>query len=415
MSEPLRDLLDSQGLKPVLEAIAQEGDAAWLVGGCVRNALLGEPASDLDVATQALPEQVMERAQSAGLKAIPTGIEHGTITVVSEGVPIEVTTLRRDVETDGRRAVVAFTRELAEDAARRDFTMNALYLSPDGILHDPVDGMADLEARRVRFIGDASARIREDYLRTLRYFRFYGWYGHGSPDRDAIKAIIANKAGLSSLSAERVWSELKKTLAAPQVTRSLLWMRQTGVYQTVLPESGHMDGFARFMRLEEATGVHPDPLLRLMALLPLGDVGRVETLAARLKLSNAERERMAKTMNAHSVLATADISSPTALRAVLYDQGERTVRDLLILQAADSMDIDPEAALPEGLADRVTRTWNLADMWQKPSLPVSGKDLIARGVEPGPTLGEALKIMEGAWVASDFEMTREDLLEVLKS
>ncbi len=414
MSAHLSALLESPGLKPVLSAIARDGDEAWLVGGCVRNALLGEAASDLDVATQALPQQVMERAQAAGLKAIPTGLEHGTITVVSAGVPIEVTTLRQDVETDGRHAVVAFSRDLAEDAARRDFTMNALYLGTDGTLHDPVEGIADLEARRVRFVGDAGTRIREDYLRTLRYFRFYGWYGHGSPDREAIKAIVANKSGLATLSVERVWAELKKTLAAPHVTRSLLWMRQTGVYQAVLPESGHMDGFARFMRLEEATGVRPDPLLRLMALLPLGDVERAAGLAARLKLSNAETERMAKAMNAHSVLRADDIDSPKTLRAVVYSHGERIVRDLLILQGADSMDIDPEMAMPDGLADRIAQYWNLADMWQKPTLPVTGKDLIARGVAPGPMLGEALKIMEGAWVASDFAMGRDELLAVLK-
>ncbi|MFK7791480.1 MAG: CCA tRNA nucleotidyltransferase [Devosiaceae bacterium] len=415
MTAVLKALLNRPGLGAVFGAVAQNGDEAWLVGGCVRNALLGAPISDLDVATQALPEQVMERAQAAGLKAIPTGLEHGTITVVSDGVPIEVTTLRRDVETDGRRAVVAFTRALDEDAARRDFTMNALYLGRDGVLSDPVGGMADLEARRVRFIGDASDRIREDYLRTLRYFRFYGWYGHGSPDRDAIKAIVANKAGLAKLSVERVWSELKKTLAAPHVTRSLLWMRQTGVYQAVLPESGHMDGFARFMRMEEATGVHADPLLRLMALLPPGNGERARELADRLKLSNAEHDRLVDAMQVSGQLDTLAIDSPQALRAAVYEHGERVVRDLLILQASDGLDVNPELPLPGGYADRVARHWNLADTWTKPNLPVTGKDLLARGIQAGPTLGEALKIMEGAWVASDFEMTREHLLDVLKT
>lgn len=415
MSEPLRDLLDKPGVRPVLDAVAQDGDDAWLVGGCVRNALLGQPISDIDIATQALPETVTARAEEAGLKAVPTGIEHGTITIVVDHHPVEVTTLRRDVETDGRRAVVAFSRELAEDAGRRDFTMNALYVDGDGALHDPVGGLEDLEARRVRFIGDAGTRIREDFLRTLRYFRFYGWYGHGSPDREAIKGIVANKSGLTSLSAERVWAELKKILAAPQVTRSLLWMRQTGVYQIVLPESGDMDGFARFMRLEEAIGVHADPLLRLMALLPPRALDRVQDLAKRLKLSGAERERLVTAMTADAALDTLALDEPKSLRAALYDHGGRALRDVLVLQASRALDADPERRLPDGFADRVARLWNLSETWTKPDLPVSGNDLLERGIPAGPQLGAALKVMEGAWVASDFTMTRDELLAVLKS
>jgi tRNA nucleotidyltransferase/poly(A) polymerase len=415
MSEPLRDLLDKPGVRPVLDAVAQDGDDAWLVGGCVRNALLGQPISDIDIATQALPETVTARAEEAGLKAVPTGIEHGTITIVVDHHPVEVTTLRQDVETDGRRAVVAFSRELAEDAGRRDFTMNALYVDGDGALHDPVGGLEDLEARRVRFIGDAGTRIREDFLRTLRYFRFYGWYGHGSPDREAIKGIVANKSGLTSLSAERVWAELKKILAAPQVTRSLLWMRQTGVYQIVLPESGDMDGFARFMRLEEAIGVHADPLLRLMALLPPRALDRVQDLAKRLKLSGAERERLVTAMTADAALDTLALDEPKSLRAALYDHGGRALRDVLVLQASRALDSDPERPLPDGFADRVARLWNLSETWTKPDLPVSGKDLLERGIPAGPQLGAALKVMEGAWVASDFAMTRDELLAVLKS
>jgi poly(A) polymerase len=415
MSEPLRDLLNRPGVGPVLDAVAQDGDDAWLVGGCVRNALLGQSVSDIDIATQALPETVTARTEAAGFKAVPTGIEHGTVTVVVDHHPLEVTTLRRDVETDGRRAVVAYSRDLAEDAGRRDFTMNALYVDRDGALHDPVGGLEDLEARRVRFIGDAGTRIREDFLRTLRYFRFYGWYGHGSPDREAIKAIVANKSGLTSLSAERVWAELKKILAAPQVTRSLLWMRQTGVYQIVLPESGDMDGFARFMRLEDAVGVHADSLLRLMALLPPRALDRVQDLAKRLKLSGAERERLVSAMKADAALDTLDLDEPKSLRAALYHHGERALRDILILQAARALNSDPEQPLPDGVADRVARLWNLSDTWTKPDLPVSGNDLLGRGIPAGPQLGAALKVMEGAWVASDFTMTRDDLLAVLKS
>lgn len=415
MSKPLRDLLNVPGVAPVFDAIVKDGDEAWLVGGCVRNALMGEAPSDIDIASQALPETVMERARAAGIKAVPTGIEHGTVTLVVDHAPIEVTTLRRDVQTDGRRAVVAFSRDLAEDAGRRDFTMNALYVDQNAELHDPVGGLADLEARRVRFIGDAAKRIQEDYLRTLRYFRFYGWYGHGAPDRDAIKAIVANNAGLASLSAERVWAELKKILLSPHVTRSLLWMRQTGVYQIVLPESGDMDGFARFMRLEEATGVYPDPLLRLMGLLPPKASERVKNLAERLKLSSAERDRMMAAMETDAALDSLSLSEPKRLRTALYEHGERAMRDVLFLQAARALDVDPEQDLPDGEADRVTRMWNLSDTWTKPSMPVSGKDLLMRGVPAGPQLGSALKMMEGAWVASDFTMTRAELLAVLKT
>ena len=414
MRQGFAKLLDTPGVGALLDALEADGDRAWLVGGCVRNVLLDAPASDIDIATQARPETVIERAQAAGMKAIPTGIDHGTVTVVVDHTPLEVTTLRKDVETDGRHAVVAFSRDIAEDARRRDFTMNALYLDRDGQVHDPVGGLDDLEARRVRFIGDATTRIREDYLRTLRYFRFYGWYGHGSPDREAIKAIVANKSGLSSLSAERVWAELKKILAAPQVTRSLLWMRQTGIYQLVLPESGDMDGFSRFMRMESACDVAPDAMLRLMALLPPARMERAETLASRLKLSGAERTRLLETMEVDGTLDSLGITDHKGLRAALYQHGEQAVRDALILQGARALDADPETELPEGAVARITSLLALAQDWEKPDLPVSGKDLLARGVSPGPQLGAALKMMEGAWVASDFALSRDELLAVLK-
>lgn len=414
MTDPLRHLLASPGLSTLFEAVARDGDEAWLVGGCVRNALLSEGNGDLDLATQALPETVMERAQDAGLKAVPTGIDHGTVTVVVDHVPFEVTSLRKDIETDGRRAVVSYTRDLADDAARRDFTMNALYVDRQGVLFDPLNGLPDLEARRVRFIGDAGERIREDYLRALRYFRFYGWYGKGSPDRDAIKAIVSNKSGLEGLSAERVWSELKKTLHAPQVIRSLLWMRQTSVYTAVLPESGDMDVFARFMRLEAATGVHPDPLLRLMALLPLDNRQRIEALADRLRLSGIERQRLLRAQATFTVWDGIVPDDPKALRAALYVADERSVRDAIILTAAHALDPDPELDLPQDVSDNVACMWNLADTWQKPELPVSGKDLLERGIPAGPQLGAALQMIEGAWVGSDFSMDRDELLSVLK-
>lgn len=420
MADIFSKLLEDPSLQRVFAALEQDGDEARLVGGCVRNAVLGEPVGDLDLATQALPQTVVERAQAAGLKAIPTGLEHGTVTLVVNKTPFEVTTLRRDVETDGRHAVVAFSRDFAEDAARRDFTMNALYVDSKGVLHDPLDGLADLEARRVRFIGDAGQRIAEDYLRVLRYFRFYGWYGRGAPDRDAIKAIVGNRAGLSDLSVERVWSELKKLLAAPQAARSLLWMRQTGVYQIVLPESGDMDLYARFGRLESALELDVDPLLRLLALLPLAhsEEDRVAALAKRLKLSGAETDRLKAAQTAFGAIDEAGFTSllndEKALRVALYQHSAQAMADALVLSLAVDLDPNPEIDLPSERVVRLQAALDLSKNWQKPVLPVSGKDMLNHGVEAGPQVGAALQVMEAAWVASDFTMDRDALLAVFK-
>jgi poly(A) polymerase len=418
-SAALKALLDAPGLRSVLDAVARDGDAAWLVGGCVRNALLGEPLGDSDIATQAEPSQVMARAKQAGLKAVPTGIDHGTVTLVAEHSGFEVTTLRRDVATDGRRAFVAFTRDLAEDAARRDFTMNALYVDREGRLLDPLHGLADLDARRVRFIGEAGDRIAEDFLRILRFFRFYAWYGKGAPDREAMRAIVAGRDGMTSLSAERVWTELQKLLAAPHAARALLWMRQSGVYQIVLPESGDMDGFARFMRLEAELGLEPDALLRLLALLPLhalapGRPDPVAALADRLKLSGAQRERLAKARSAALALSLDVMATPQALRVALYQHGTQSLRDGLVLLGVQAMDADPEAALPDRLVESLQAALAFARTWQAPRLPVSGRDLLDYGIPAGPQLGAALQLMEAAWVASDFLLGRKELLAVLK-
>lgn len=421
MADIFSELLDNAALRRIFEALEREGDEVRLVGGCVRNAVLGEPVGDLDLSTQVLPEVVIERAEAAGIKAVPTGLKHGTVTLVADGMPFEVTTLRKDVETDGRHAVVAFSRDFAVDAARRDFTMNALYVDSKGVLHDPLDGLADLEARRVRFIGDAGDRIREDFLRVLRYFRFYGWYGRGAPDRDAVKAIVGNRSGLSGLSAERVWSELKKILAAPQAARSLLWMRQTGVYQIVLPESGDMDLYARFGRLEAELDLTVDPLLRLLALLPLAhtEEDRVSALAKRLKLSGAEADRLKAAQSAAGAVVQADLDTllgdEKALRVLLYQHGAQGMADSLVLSAAASLDTNPEMDLPGDLITKLRSALVAVRDWKKPTLPVSGKDMLSRGVAAGPQLGAALQIMEAAWVASDFSLDRDALLDVLKN
>ena len=278
--------LKDADLQRLLSALNAGGEEARIAGGAVRNALLGEAVADVDIATTTPPEETIRRAEAAGFKTIPTGIDHGTITVIAGRRPFEVTTLRADVETDGRRAKVIFGRDWKADAERRDFTINALYAEADGTVVDLVGGLADLESRMLRFIGDAEARIREDYLRILRFFRFFAWYGSGRPDAEGLKACARLKDGLDQLSAERVWSELKKLLAAPDPSRALLWMRQTGVLSQVLPESEKwgIDAIHGLMAAERDLGWAADAMLRLEAIVP-PDAKRMQVLAERLRLS----------------------------------------------------------------------------------------------------------------------------------
>ncbi|WP_292200639.1 CCA tRNA nucleotidyltransferase, partial [Mesorhizobium sp.] len=287
------DWLGEKHLQKLLAALKEGGEEARVAGGAVRNALIGQPVADIDIATTTVPEDTIRRAQAAGFKTVPTGIEHGTVTAIAGGKAYEVTTLRADIETDGRRAKVIFGRDWKADAARRDFTINALYAEADGAIVDLVGGVADIEARRLRFIGDPEARIREDYLRILRFFRFFAWYGDGRPDAEGLKACARLKDGLGRLSAERVWSELKKLLSAPDPSRALLWMRQAGVLTAVLPESEKwgIDAIHGLVRTEKGLGWDADPLLRLEAVVP-PDAARMKTLAERLRFSTDEGERL---------------------------------------------------------------------------------------------------------------------------
>ena len=288
MMQITEDWITAEPTQQVCKALTEAGAQALFVGGCVRNALLGAPVSDLDISTDARPGRVMELAQAAGLKAIPTGIDHGTITVVSHGIPHEITTFRRDVETDGRRAVVAFSDKVEEDAARRDFTMNALYARPDGSILDPLNGLPDLEARHVRFIGEAEDRIREDYLRSLRYFRFHAWYGDADAgfDPDALAAIAANLDGLTGLSRERVGAELLKLLAAPDPAPSVAAMRNAGILAQLMPGSDDRS-LPVLTKLETDAQVAPDPVRRLAAITP-------PEVAATLRLSRSQIQRLSR-------------------------------------------------------------------------------------------------------------------------
>lgn len=392
----------------IFALLNQDGEEVRVVGGAVRNALMELPVTDVDLATTWPPEQIVARAEAAGIRAVPTGIEHGTVTLVIGGQGFEITTLRHDAETDGRRATVAFGRDWQVDAERRDFTINALYADQTGKIIDPVGGLADISSRTVRFIGDPDARIAEDYLRVLRYFRFFAHYGAGRPDAAALKACARAKDRLGKLSAERVWKELKALLKASDPGRALLWMRQTGVLTAVLPETEKwgIDAVGGLVATEVALKWDPDPMLRLMAIIP-PDPQRVRALAARLKLSRTEAERLAKWAEAPALQPTLAI---TALERLLYRHGDAPLRDrirLSLVSARGRADTDP-AALTEAAGH--SRHLARASSWERPVFPVSGADLITRGIQPGPDLGARLAALEERWIDSNFTLDKDVLL-----
>ena len=299
MTRISEDWLTSPATQRVCKALTDGGAQALFVGGCVRNALLGAPVSDIDISTNVHPDRVMDLAKAAGIKAVPTGIEHGTVTLVQDGEPFEITTFRRDVETDGRRAVVAFADTIEEDAARRDFTMNAIYARPDGTVIDPLGGLPDLHARRVRFIGTAAHRIREDFLRSLRFFRFHAWYGDAEAgfDADALAAIADNLDGLELLSRERVGAETLKLLGAPDPAPSVAAMRTSGVLGALLPGADDR-ALAPVVHFEGELGLSPDPLLRLAAVGGAEVAGTLRLSKAQLKAVDALREAASGTASA---------------------------------------------------------------------------------------------------------------------
>ena len=374
--------LEAKATRAVMAALQAAGgpDCARFVGGCVRNSLLGQPVDDIDIATRLRPEETMAALQAAGLKAVPTGLEHGTVTGVSERKPYEITTLRRDVETDGRRAVVAFTEDWAEDAARRDFRLNALYADAAGTVFDPTGGgLADAAEGRIVFVGEAETRIREDYLRILRFFRFQAWYGRGEPDATGLAACAALKAGMAQLSAERVSKELLKLLAARDPRSAVRAMAETGVLGQVLPEAQPLNLF------EAMCGLTGDPVLRLSALLP-ADEGAVVRIAGSLRLSNGMRDRLAAAVAEGPVVAP-DMTEVEA-RAAIYRLGRDAFEDRLTRA---------EAAGGDGAALR-----RLAAGWTPPKMPVGGRDLARLGLKPGPETGRVLNAFEEGWIADDF-------------
>lgn len=403
--------LKEASLQKLLAVLSEGGEEARVAGGAVRNALLGQPVSDVDVATTTVPDETIRRAQEAGFRIALTGYDHGTVMVISSDHSFEVTTLRADVETDGRHAKVAFGRDWKADAERRDFTINAIYAKADGELVDFVGGIKDIESGTLRFIGDAQERIQEDYLRILRFFRFFAWYGQGRPDAQGLKACVQLRDGMRTLSAERVWSELKKLLTARDPSRALLWMRQTGVLTVILPESEKwgIDTIHGLVEAEKGLGWEPEALLRLAAIVP-PDAKRISAMAKRLRLSKSE----AALLDGWAAAPTPQSDmADDAFRKLLYRQTAKGLewRLKLALVSARSRAVEGDAnAL--GHAAGLQRLLKIATSWNKPKFPVSGKDLLALGFEPGETVGQTLNRLEERWVESGFTLERETLLDI---
>jgi poly(A) polymerase len=385
----------------VLDAL---GGEARFVGGAVRNALLGHDVSDIDIATALTPDEVTKRLTSAGLGAVPTGIEHGTVTAIASGKPFEVTTLRRDVATDGRRAVVAFTTDWREDAQRRDFTMNALYATADGEVIDLVGGVEDLKAGRVRFVGDAATRIREDYLRILRLFRFHAWYGKGEMEAEALRAAAAEKAGLAQLSGERVQKELLKLLEAENPAPVLRTMAASGILAELLPGALSLPRLERLATIDAEAFFTPDTLLRLAALLP-NDPAIAANVAAKLRLSNNEAARLEDIAGAREKIVS--YLSVKEVRKLLYRIGVGPFKDLVFLQWAG----DPK----NSNAVQWRMLLAVADAWERPRFPLSGREVMLAGVPEGPLVGKILAEVEDWWVDADFIEDEFSLAERLKA
>jgi poly(A) polymerase len=378
------DWLTSADTQAVLGMLTDAGHQAYAVGGCARNALLGVPVADVDIATSALPEEVVQLAEAAGLKPVPTGLEHGTITVISSGEPHEVTTFRKDVDTDGRRAVVAFSDNIADDAIRRDFTVNALYVEANGTLHDPLGGLPDIEARRIRFIEDAAQRIEEDYLRILRFFRFTAWYGDPAMGMDAegLAACATHVDGISELSKERLGAEMKKLLAAPDPAPALAAMAACGVLAQILP-GADPQYIAPLVHLEQETEISPSWQRRMVAM-------GGQNHAKRLRLSKAE----GKYLNG----VTAAMQSGESTKVMAYRFGADAALDAKMIESATL-----SAPLPDMLRAHIAEG-------MKATFPVKAADLIDR-LGAGPQLGVELKRLENLWVNADFKVSKKELLQ----
>jgi poly(A) polymerase len=390
-------VLDAPWLKSgatvrVLQLLNDNGEEARVVGGAVRNALLGIPIGDVDIATTAPPDEVIRRAKAAGIKSVPTGIAHGTVTLVIEGRPFEVTTLREDTETFGRKARVAFGRDWVGDARRRDFTINALSVGADGVVFDYVGGLDDIAGRRVRFIGDPAQRIAEDYLRILRFFRMHAAFGAGEVDRAGYLACISGRAGLATLSAERVRMEMLKLLVADGATAAVTAMAEGGLLLPIFGGVAYIGPFAAMIVAERGLGLKPDPIRRLAALA-VAVTEDARRVAARIRLSNAETKALDSMGHRWWRLAGLD---EARARRLLYRLGEDSYRNRLMLAWARA------GGDPDGQPWRDLAT--LPQRWSAPKFPLKAADFLARGVAQGPALGHVLTLGEDAWLAADFPL-----------
>jgi poly(A) polymerase len=380
-----------------------EGSARY-VGGCVRNAILGAPVADYDIATTETPTDVAKALKKAGMAVHETGISHGTLTAVADKTVFEITTLRRDVSTDGRRATVEFSKDWQQDAQRRDFTMNALYADQTGTIFDPTgEGVADIKDKRIRFVGSAQERIEEDYLRILRFFRFHAWYGENAAmDKEGLTACREHRSGLKGLSSERIWSEIKKLLSAPSPHRTINVMSISGILEVLLPEASNSEGLQLVIDVEPAAGLKPDPYLRLMAMAARDEFA-MAGLCRRLKMSNAEKARLIRWSGDQSALALG--MAEKDLKIEMFKAGRQVAMDRAVLRAAGADD--------PILRNQWLGVYETAKNWDWPEFPIKGKDLLDAGIPSGEELGKALNALEALWMRSGFTADKPRLMAAL--
>lgn len=410
MKLPPNGWINNPDIVAVMQAL-RAGDQveARYVGGAVRDAIRGKPSYgatvDVDIATTATPQTVIALLQAAGLKAVPTGLDHGTITAVSNHRPVEITTLRHDVATDGRRAEVAYTNDWAADAARRDFTMNALYADMDGTVFDPLGGVADAQAGKVRFVGDPDARIQEDYLRILRFFRFYAWCGKGEMDKEGLQACARHLKGLDKLSPERIAKELLKLISAENPMPALRQMAACGVLNAVLPEAHNMERLGVLAEIDRTHFFETDPIVRFAALLP-DDPATAAAVAARLRLSNAQRDRICAMLQTQ--IRVFSYMSVREMRRAAYRLGPKVMRDIAALRWAE----DPRHAHN---AVQWRALMPMIENWTPPKMPITGNQVRLAGVPDGPQVGQVLREVEEWWIDADFTADEYSLIERLKA
>lgn len=388
--------MEIPGVRAVVWALGR--NRVRFIGGCVRDHLIGRESLDVDLATDHPPQESLKLLRGAHIRVEPIGIEHGTVVAITDSGQFQITTLREDVQTDGRHAVVAFTHDWTKDAARRDFTINAMSVDPDGRLYDPADGIDDLEQGRVRFIGDPRERIREDVLRILRFFRFTAWYGRAAPEPAGTAACAEAAQQLANLSGERISAEIRRMMAAPNPYQVTLTMAEHGILRPITAMEPAPRMLSRLVAMEQAFNLEPSPLARLAVLLP-GDADAYAALAERLRFSNAERKRLAELARPLPPLG----DDPETMRQALYRCKDREIYTLQTLVAAAEGDrIDMRLRLHEA----ATFAW--------PSLPVSGLDMIELGVPPGPKVGAILSHLEEWWIRRNFEPDRHACLDAVR-